>query len=307
MKDLLTIFDLTKADLEALIKRALELKQAYKRGERYTPLSGKTLVLIFDKASTRTRVSFEAGMNQLGGASVFLSSADSQVGRGEPVKDTARVISGYADGVVVRTFGHEIVEEFAKFSTIPTINGLTDEHHPCQILADVMTIVEKKGLQENFAGLGELKVSWIGDGNNMANSWIEASALCGFELSIACPSGYCPDKGLVSFAKERGANLKICVGVEEAAGNADVLNTDVWASMGQESEDAERRKDFEGFQINKELLELAKPDAMVLHCLPAHRGEEITGDVIDGKNSAVWDQAENRLHIQKAILEKLLT
>jgi ornithine carbamoyltransferase len=240
-------------------------------------------------------------MNQLGGASVFLSQEASQIGRGEPVKDTARVMSRYVDGVVIRTFGHDIIEEFAEYADIPVINGLTDLHHPCQVLADVMTMVEGKGSYEG------LKVAWIGDGNNMANSWIEAATLLGFDLYVACPEEYCPDKDIVAEAEKLATGtIKICASVEEAAKDADVLNTDVWASMGQEEEQKARVDAFKDHQINAELLSSAKSDAMVMHCLPAHRGEEITEDVLEGKNSVVWDQAENRLHIQKAILEKLL-
>ena len=321
MKNLLKLSDLTGADIEALIARALVLKAERKAGKGPIPggsLTGKTLALIFEKASTRTRVSFEAGMSQLGGGAVFLSPADSQIGRGEPVKDTARVISGYADGVVIRTFGHDLIEEFARHATIPVINGLTDTHHPCQVLADIMTTVEMKGgemkggerkgggKKVGLKGLKALKVAWIGDGNNMANSWVEAAALLGFKLAIACPEGYCPDAGVLKEAKAAGADIECCVSVKEAASGADVLNTDVWASMGHEEERAARKKAFEGFQINDEVLTLAKDDAIVMHCLPAHRGEEITDEVIEGASSAVWDQAENRLHVQKAVLLKLL-
>lgn len=300
MKNLLKISDLTSEEISALIDRARTLKELLKKGEAHTPLKGRTLGLIFEKASTRTRVSFEAGMHQLGGYSIFISQNDSQIGRGEPIKDTARVMSGYVDAVVMRTFGHEIIEEFSEYATIPVINGLTDLHHPCQVLADVLTIVEKKGTCKG------LKVAWIGDGNNMANSWIEASAALGFELQVACPKGYCPDEGVLKQAKDNGANVEVCVSVEEAFKDADVINTDVWASMGQEEEQEKRKKDFAGFQVNAETLRLSKDDVLVMHCLPAHRGEEITEEVLEGPNSVVWEQAENRLHVQKAILEKLL-
>jgi len=269
-----------------MITSGIRTKDRLKRGIPHTPLEGKVLGLIFEKPSTRH--------------TIFLSSTSTQIGRGEPIKDTARVMSGYVDGVMIRTFGHEIIEEFAEYSSVPVINGLTDMHHPCQVLADVMTITERKG------GLAGLKVAWIGDGNNMANSWIEAAAILGFELSLACPDEYCPDEDVLAWATEKGANVKICVSVTDAVKGADVLNTDVWASMGQEKEHAERIKVFAGYQINADTLKLAKKDAMVMHCLPAHRGEEITNEAIEGPQSAVWQQAENRLHVQKAVLERLL-
>lgn len=296
---LLKISDLTKDEILGIIRRAILLKKRRGRGIPHAPLKGKTLALIFEKPSTRTRVSFEAAMTELGGNVIFISSVDSQIGRGEPVKDTSRVMSGYVHGVVIRTFGHSIIEEFAKYSKVPVINGLTDTHHPCQALADIMTIVEKKGSCEG------IKAAWIGDGNNMANSWIEAANVLGFRLAVACPDGYCPDRQVMDSVK--GAkNIEVCKSVEEAASGADVLNTDVWASMGQEGERENRVKAFKGYQINAKILSLAKKDAMVLHCLPAHRGEEITDDVIEGSNSSVWQQAENRLHVQKAILEMFL-
>ncbi len=298
--DLLKISDFTASEIAELITSGIRTKDRLKRGIPYTPLEGKVLGMIFEKPSTRTRVSFESAMYQLGGHTIFLSSTATQIGRGEPIKDTARVMSGYVDGVMIRTFGHETIEEFAEYSSVPIINGLTDMHHPCQVLADLMTITERKG------GLAGLKVAWIGDGNNMANSWIEAAAILGFELSVACPDGYCPDEDVLAWAMEKGADVKIGVSVTDAAKGADVLNTDVWASMGQEEERAERVKVFAGYQINADTLKLAKKDAMVLHCLPAHRGEEITDEAIEGAHSAVWQQAENRLHVQKAVLERLL-
>ena len=277
------------------------MKAAYKAGIPYRPLIGRTLGLIFTKASTRTRVSFEAGMAQLGGSCIFISPKDSQMGRGEPVKDTARVMSRYVDAVVVRTFGHDIVEEFARYSTVPVINGLTDGHHPCQVLADMQTIIERKG------GYKGLKVCWVGDGNNMANSWIEAAALLGFDLTLACPDGHKPDAAFFKKATAGAASrIEVVTDPRQAAAGADVLNTDVWASMGQESEADGRKLAFKGYQINNETLALANKGAIVLHCLPAHRGEEITDEVIEGAQSAVWDEAENRLHIQKAIIEMLL-
>ncbi|MFZ3072916.1 MAG: ornithine carbamoyltransferase [Thermodesulfobacteriota bacterium] len=297
---LLKLSDFTKDQILRLIQRAILLKGRRERGIPHAPLRGKTLALIFEKPSTRTRVSFEAAMTELGGNTIFISSSDSQIGRGEPVKDTARVMSGYVDGVVIRTFGHGLIEEFAKYSKVPVINGLTDTHHPCQVLADIMTIVEEKG------SLDGIKAAWIGDGNNMANSWIEAANILGFSLVVACPDGYCPDRAVMDSIK--GAkNIEVCKSVEEAVSNADVLNTDVWASMGQEKERENRVKAFKGYQINAKILSLAKKDAMVLHCLPAHRDEEITDDVIEGRHSSVWQQAENRLHVQKAILEMLLS
>ena len=299
--NLLTLYDLDGASVDALIKRAVSLKERHKSGIPYHPLRGKTLGLIFEKPSTRTRVSFETAMYHLGGDAIFISGRDSQIGRGEPIKDTARVMSRYVDAVVIRTFGHEIIEEFSKYSSVPLINGLTDLHHPCQVLADLLTITERKGSLEG------LNVAWIGDGNNMANSWIEASALFGFELRLACPKGYEPDAAMIERARsESGARIVECDSVECASKGADVLNTDVWASMGQEEETGVRTGAFKGFQINERLLALSAPDVMVLHCLPAHRGEEITEEVLEGPQSVVWDQAENRLHIQKAILEWLL-
>ncbi|MBI5047937.1 MAG: ornithine carbamoyltransferase [Deltaproteobacteria bacterium] len=301
-KHLLTISDLTKAEIEAVFEKTKIFKERQKSGIPHQPLLGKTITLIFEKVSTRTRVSFETAMYQLGGNAIFISQRDSQIGRGEPIKDTARVLSRYVDGIVIRTFGHDIVEEFARYSSVPVINGLTDLHHPCQVLTDVFTIVEKKG------GCKGLKVAWIGDGNNMANSWIEAAARMSFDLMLACPDGYLPDKDILERAKKDAkSRIEIVKNPKDAAKDADVLNTDVWASMGQEDEAEKREKAFKGYQINSDLLKLAKKDAVVMHCLPAHRGEEITDDIMEGPNSVVFDQAENRLHVQKVILEKLLT
>ncbi|MBI5642982.1 MAG: ornithine carbamoyltransferase [Deltaproteobacteria bacterium] len=299
--NLLTIAELAKDEIDGLLSRAAALKERHKKGIPHHPLRGKTLGLIFEKSSTRTRVSFETAMYHLGGDAIFISGKDSQIGRGEPIKDTARVMSRYVDAIVIRTFGHEIIEEYAKYSSVPVINGLTDTHHPCQVLADVMTVIEKKGTYNG------MKVCWIGDGNNMANSWIEAAAVLGFELKLACPKGYWPSKEFLEKLKAAGdPEILITDNVEEAAADADVLNTDVWASMGQEEEAEKRKKAFAGFQINKKILKLSKKGAIVMHCLPAHRGEEITEDVLEGPHSVVWDEAENRLHIQKAILERLL-
>ncbi len=294
---LLTISDLKKKDVDGLLERAALLKERHKKGIPHHPLRGSVLALIFEKSSTRTRVSFETAMYHLGGSAIFMSEKDSQIGRGEPIKDTARVMSRYVDAIVIRTFGHDILEEYARYSSVPVINGLTDLHHPCQMLSDILTVVEKKG------GYGGIKACWVGDGNNMANSWIEAATLLGFELKLACPEGYLPDKGILERA---GAKVELVGSVQEAVTGADVVNTDVWASMGQEAESEERLKAFEGFGIDDKLLALANKGAIVMHCLPAHRGEEIDESVLEGPSSVVWDQAENRLHMQKAVLEWLM-
>jgi ornithine carbamoyltransferase len=293
-KDFLKLSDFTKAELDALFTLTRELKGKQKRREEHRLINGRSVALIFEKASTRTRISFEVGVWQLGGQPLFISSATSQMGRGEPIKDTARTISRYCDGVMIRTYGQEIVDEFARYATVPVINGLTDQFHPCQIMADLFTVIEHRGSYEG------LKFAWIGDGNNMANTWIEAAAIFGFQLALACPPGYLPDQEVMAWA-ERHAPGKVML-----THDADVLNTDVWASMGQEAEQKEREKAFAGFQLNEGLLDEAKGNCMVLHCLPAHRGEEITDDVIEGPHSAVWDEAENRLHIQKAIMATLM-
>lgn len=297
MMHLLNISDLKKSDVDGLLVRSALLKERHKKGIPHHPLRGRVLALIFQKSSTRTRVSFETAMYHLGGSAIFMSEKDSQIGRGEPIKDTSRVMSRYVDAIVIRTFGHDVIEEYAKYSSVPVINGLTDLHHPCQVLADILTIVEKKG------GYDRVKVCWVGDGNNMANSWIEAATLLGFDLKLACPEGYLPDAGIL---KRAGANVALVGSAAEAVTGADVINTDVWASMGQESESKERLKAFEGFEINDKLLALANKGAIVMHCLPAHRGEEIDELVLEGPSSVVWDQAENRLHMQKAVLEWLM-
>ena len=300
-KDFLALSQFTKAELDAIFTLTRELKDKQKKGIEHHLLKGKTLAMIFEKSSTRTRVSFEVGVFQLGGHGLFISSGTSQMGRGEPVRDSARTISRYCDGVMIRTYGQEIVEEFARHSSVPVINGLTDLHHPCQIMADLFTVIEARG---SYAGL---KIAWVGDGNNMANTWIEAAAIFGFELTLACPKGYEPDRKVMEWAKARtAAKIVLTDNPHEAARDADVLNTDVWASMGQEAEQQEREKAFAVFQLNEELLDLAKGNCMVLHCLPAHRGEEISADVIEGPHSAVWDEAENRLHVQKAIMATLM-
>ncbi len=300
-KNLLSIFDLTAEEICRLLDRAGELKRLQKEGVVHHPLAGKTLGMVFEKSSTRTRVSFEVGVYQLGGHAIFLSPRDTQIGRGEPVADTARVLSGYLDGILIRTFSQEILEEFARYATVPVINGLSDLLHPCQVLADLFTIRERKGTLEG------LKIAWIGDGNNMAHSWILAAARLGFELVLACPPGHRPGKSILDMADSGGSDkIRVVEDPVEAATGADVLNTDVWASMGQEEEQEARKKSFAAYQVNSKLLSHAKEEAIVLHCLPAHRGEEITNDVMEGEQSAVFQQAENRLHLQKAIMETLM-
>lgn len=300
-KDLLNIYDLEKSDFEKIWLKAKKLKQDLKKGKTRNSLQGKTLGMIFDKSSTRTRISFEVGMYQLGGIALFLSSRDTQIGRGETIADSAQMMSRYLNGVMIRTFSQKSVEEFARYATIPVINGLTDLLHPCQILSDLFTIKEKKGTYEG------LKIAYIGDGNNIANTWIEAAAKLPIQLSLACPEGYKPDREIMAKGKKQSKEgIFLYLDPMDAVKNADVLYTDVWVSMGQESENEERRKIFKNYQINKRLLKEAKKNALVMHCLPAHRGEEITSDVIDGPQSIVIDQAENRLHVQKAILEILL-
>ena len=300
-KNLLSILDLSSEEIYSLLDRASVLKQLQKDGVPHHPLSGKTLGLLFEKSSTRTRVSFEVGAYQLGGNTIFLSPRDTQFGRGEPIPDSARVLSSYLDGIVVRTFSQEILEEFTRYSSIPVINGLSDLLHPCQVLTDLFTIMEKKGRVEG------LKVAWIGDGNNMANAWIIAASRLGFELSLATPPTHRPIDSIMSMSiKENDVRIHVVDDPEEAAKDADVINTDVWTSMGQEDEEDSRKRIFSKYQVNGDLLALAKNDAIVMHCLPAHRGEEITNDVMEGPNSVIFDQAENRLHLQKAILEKLM-
>ena len=299
-KDFLALSDWSLGDLEAIFSLTRELKQKQQEGTPHHLLEGQTLGMIFEKSSTRTRVSFEVGMFQLGGHALFLHSGTTQMGRGEPIKDTARVMSGYCDGVMARTYSHAALEEFAENSYIPVINGLSDLYHPCQLVADMFTVTEYKDDYRN------LKYCWIGDGNNMANSWINAAAIAGFELRIATPKGYEPDSEIVAFAEKSGARILLTNDPREAADGVDVLNTDVWASMGHEAEQEERMKAFSGFQINGSLLKLADPGAVVMHCLPAHRDEEITDEVVEGKQSIIFNEAENRLHVQKAILATLM-
>jgi ornithine carbamoyltransferase len=294
--------DFTKEELRAFLFRAAALKEERKKGILHRQLEGKTIGLVFEKPSTRTRVSFEAAMYGLGGQVIFLSARDTQLARSEPLKDMARVMSRYVDGMVVRTFGQKVVTELSDYSTVPVINALTDLHHPCQVLSDVMTVIEQK------KSLDALKIAWVGDGNNMANSWIQAAAILGFELALACPEGYEPDSDIMNRAMA-GATRPITLvhSPEEAVAGADVINTDVWASMGQEEEQEERLEVFSPFQVNAALMAKAPADAVVLHCLPAHREEEITAEVLESKQCVAFDQAENKMHMHKAILELLLS
>ncbi len=295
-RNFLSFNDLTRAECLGLLDLAAEMKAGRYRGR---PLDGKSVALIFAKSSTRTRVSFEVGVHQLGGQPLFLSSRDIQLGRGEPIRDTARVLSRYVDLIMLRTFAHADVEELARYATVPVINGLTDLLHPCQVLADLLTV------RETFGSLEGRVVAWIGDGNNMANSWIEAAGLLGLELRLACPGGYEPDRAIFD-ANAGRTRITITEDPEEAVAGADVVNTDVWASMGQEEETAVRRQAFAGYRVDEALLASAAPGAIVLHCLPAHRGEEIDDAVLEGPPSRVWDQAENRLHVQKAVMAMLM-
>ncbi len=300
MKHLLKMLDLTSEEVIDILNLADQLKYEQKHGIPHKLLEGKSLGLIFEKASTRTRVSFEVGIYQLGGQPIFLSSKDMQIGRGEPVQDTARVLSRYLDGIMIRTFEQKEVEDLASYGSIPIINGLTDFCHPCQILADLMTIREFKGK------LDGLKMCFIGDGNNMMNSLIVGALKTGMSISVACPEGYEPHEDVLAFAKEYGDKFSMFRTPKEAVVDADVVITDVWASMGQEGEAERRRKAFDGYQVNAELMALAKPDAMVQHCLPAHRGEEITEEVFEAHADEIFEEAENRLHAQKAVMVKCL-
>lgn len=300
MKHLLKMLDLTTEEITELLNLADQLKYEQKNGIKHHRLEGKTLGMIFQKASTRTRVSFETGMYQLGGYALFLSASDLQIGRGEPVEDTARVLSRYIDGIMIRTFEQSEVENLAKYGSIPVINGLTDFCHPCQVLADLLTVREHKGKLQG------LKMCYIGDGNNMANSLIVGGLKMGMTVSVACPEGYEPHEDVLNYAVPTG-NFTLCRDPKEAAKDADVIFTDVWSSMGQEGEAQQRRKAFEGiYQVNDELLSVSKDDCMVQHCLPAHRGEEITAEVFEAHADEIFDEAENRLHAQKAVLVKLM-
>ncbi len=295
-RDFLAIPDYSRDELLKLFALAERMRDGSYKDK---PLAGKSLAMIFMKSSTRTRVSFEVGTWQLGGHALFLSPNDIQIGRGEPIPDTARVLSRYVDGIMIRTFAHSQVEELARFATVPVINGLTDLLHPCQVLADILTVRQHLGTIEGK------RVAWIGDGNNMANSWINAAYRLGFELTLACPEGYDPDPAILKRAQSV-AKVRVVRDPMKAAESADVVNTDVWASMGQEAEQAERMKAFAGFIVDEKLMSRGKKEAIFLHCLPAHRGEEVAPEVIDGPRSRVWDEAENRLHIQKAIMANLM-
>ena len=296
-RDFLALPDFTVAELE----NVLQLAERMKRGEApERPLEGRVLAMIFEKASTRTRVSFEVGAGQLGGRALFLSSRDIQLGRGEPIRDTARVLSRYVDMMMIRTYAHALVEELAAHATVPVINGLTDMLHPCQVMADLLTVRENQG-----EDLGSRRIAWVGDGNNMANSWLNAAYRFGFELRLACPDGYRPEHAIIARARTR-ANIVVTSDPYEAVSGADVVNTDVWASMGQESETEARARAFAGYCVDAALMSAAGPGAIFLHCLPAHRGEEVTEEVIEGPASRVFDQAENRLHVQKAIMAMLM-
>jgi len=296
VRHFLAIPDFSQSELVALFDLAARMK----RGEyREKPLLGKTLGMIFAKSSTRTRVSFEVGAYQLGGHALFLSSRDIQLGRGEPIRDTARVLSRYLDGIMIRTYDHADVEELARYGSIPVINGLTDLLHPCQVLADLLTVREALG------GWEDKVIAWIGDGNNMANSWINAAGSLGFELRLACPKGYEPNAEILQRNQKR-ARITVTSDPQEAARGAHVINTDVWASMGQEEEQEKRARAFQGYMVDEKLMKAADPGAIFLHCLPAHRGEEVAEAVIEGKQSRVWDQAENRLHVQKAVMATLM-
>ena len=298
MKHLLKLGDLENADIIGILNLADQLKYERKHGIEHPVLKGKTLGMIFQKSSTRTRVSFEVGMAQLGGSALFLSSRDLQIGRGEPVQDTARVLSRYLDGIMIRTFAQQEVEDLARYGSIPVINGLTDYAHPCQVLADLMTIRERKG---SFKGL---KLCFVGDGNNMANSLIAGCVKVGMAVRIASPKDYQPDAALMRWAAENG-DFDCQPDVLGMAQDADVIYTDVWASMGQEDEAAKRRAAFQGYQVNDAVMAVARPGAMVLHCLPAHRGEEITNEVMEAHADEIFEEAENRLHAQKAVMVKL--
>ncbi len=303
-RDLLELDDYTPEEIQYLIDLAIELKRKQKNGEEYQPLKGKTIGLIFEKSSTRTRVSFEVGAFQLGAHALFLSKNDIQLGRGEIISDTAQVLSRYLDGIMIRTFGHHNVTDLAKYASVPVINGLSDLAHPCQVLADYQTIYEHKGQ------LKGLKLAYIGDGNNMAHSLMIGGAKLGVNVSIASPEGYTPDPAVVKasqeIAKESGAQIIVTHSPEEAVKDADVIYTDVWASMGFEEEQKVREAAFKNYQVDEKLAQLAKADYLFMHCLPAHRGEEVSEGVIDGKNSVIFDQAENRLHAQKALMAALM-
>jgi ornithine carbamoyltransferase len=294
----LSLLDFSSTELRDLIHLAIDVKTKLKQGVTHQPLTGKVLAMVFDKSSTRTRVSFEAGMHQLGGHAMFLSTRDIQLGRGELIEDSARVISSMVDGIMIRTFGHERVTTLARYSEVPVINGLSDDLHPCQLLADMQTWFELRG------DIKGAQVAWIGDGNNMCHSYMNASRQFDFKLNIACPKGHEPSKIMIDSCRER---IKIFNNVEDAAQNSDLIVTDVWASMGQEDEQTQRLQAFADFQVSSRIMQLASNDALFMHCLPAHRGEEVTTEILEGAQSVVWQEAENRLHAQKALLEILIT
>ncbi len=296
-KNFLTLLDISSQDLNTLIGRAIKLKTMQKNREIYEPLKNRVLGMVFEKSSTRTRVSFETAMAQFGGHAIFLSPRDTQLGRGEPIEDSARVLSRMVDAIMIRTFEHEKIELFSSYSDVPVINALTDMYHPCQLLADSQTFTEHRG---NIQGK---TVTWIGDGNNMCHSYINAARQFDFKLNIACPKSYEPDQSILEAAAD---HAEIIHDPMQAAKNSDLVVTDVWASMGQEDEQQKRTQDFDGFIVTTEMMKQANNDALFMHCLPAHRGEEVSADVIDGPQSVVWDEAENRLHAQKALLEYLL-
>jgi len=298
LRHFLTLSDLSTNELRALIKRGIEIKAGLQKGELYQPFKGKVLAMIFEKSSTRTRVSFEAGMAHFGGHAIFMSPNDTQLGRGEPIEDTARVLSKMVDAIMIRTFEHEKIESMARYASVPIINGLSDTYHPCQLLADMQTYFEHRGSIEGKT------VTWLGDGNNMCHSYINAARLYEFHLRIACPGDYLPDENIANSAADFVETIS---DAKAAVQGADLVVTDVWTSMGQEQEADDRARVFTPYQVNTELMSLANDDALFMHCLPAHRGDEVTADVIDGNQSVVWDEAGNRLHAQKALLEFLLT
>ncbi|HQQ74580.1 MAG TPA: ornithine carbamoyltransferase [Pseudomonadales bacterium] len=297
IRHFLTLLDFTADELHAVISRSVAMKAEHYAGNDSQIFRNKVLGMIFEKSSTRTRVSFEAGMAQLGGHALFLSPRDTQLGRGEPIEDSARVLSRMVDIIMIRTFAHDLVERFAQYSRVPVINALTDDFHPCQVLADIQTYIEQRG------DISGKTVAWIGDGNNMCQTWIHAAARFNFTLRIACPAGFEPSTELLEHYK---AHIEIGNDIKLAVKNADLVTTDVWASMGQEDEQRERLHRFQGYQVNPPLMDLAKPDALFMHCLPAHRGEEVSHDMLDDPRSVVWDEAENRLHVQKALMTFLL-
>ena len=299
-KDFLSILDIDECELESIVADAVRLKRLKSVGTAHEYLRGRSLGMIFEKASTRTRVSFEVGMSDLGGHALFLNPQDMQLGRGEEIRDTARALARYVDAVMIRAYSHATVEEFARYADVPVVNGLSDHEHPCQVLADIMT------LSERFGDLHGLKLAWVGDGNNVCNSWILSSALTGMEIAVASPQRYRPKDEIVDQARAMGGKVTVVTDPDEAVRDADVLYTDIWVSMGDEKERAERLQALKSYTMDSRLVAQASPDALVMHCLPAHRGEEITDEVIEGPQSIVWDQAENRLHAQKALLVRLV-